>query len=136
MALKEESQELNEMKEKDQNEKHHDFKTEEELISCSQTEKTSSPKKAQKIQNLNSQMRIHTGESSFTCQLCGQVFNQQRRLKVHMKIHIEKNPLICPQCGKCFTRKKNLKSPHENSHWSETLHLLSVWKEFYTEKSP
>ncbi len=54
MAMKEESEELDEKQEKD----HHDFTTGEKLFSCSQTVKTSSAKKNKTI-------------CDFSCQQCG-----------------------------------------------------------------
>ncbi len=70
MTLKVESQELNEMEEKDQCGKH-DFTDGEKLFSCSQTEKTSSQNIAQK-----------TGTRSyFTCQQRGKGFNRKQNLQ-------------------------------------------------------
>ncbi|KAI2665911.1 hypothetical protein H4Q32_023026 [Labeo rohita] len=110
MALKDESQELNETEEKDQDEKYHDFKIEEKTISRLQTEESSSPKNPQKTQNtnLNPHLVIHNGESSFTCQVCGDIFDRKESLRNHMKIHFEKKPFICTQCGKSLTHKKTL----------------------------
>ncbi len=65
MALKEESQELVEMKEK--NEKDHDLMAGDKSFSYSQSYETENT-------NLKVQMSVHTGESPFTCQHCGEEF--------------------------------------------------------------
>ncbi len=100
MALKEESQELDEMKEKNQDEKDHDLMAGEKSFSYSQSYKTENT-------NLKVQMSVHTGESPFTCQHCGKSFIRKESLNVHLKIHTGENLFMCPQCGKSFTQKKN-----------------------------
>ncbi|KAG1960382.1 gastrula zinc finger protein XlCGF7.1-like [Pimephales promelas] len=70
MPLKEESEALNQMKEKDQFEKH-DFMA---AGNSKQTENTSTQKRVQKTDP----------NSCFTCFRCDESFNQQKALRVHM----------------------------------------------------
>ncbi len=100
MALKEESEVLNEMEKKD-----HDFINGEKYFSCSQTENTSSRKKAQK-----------TGRRHyFTCQQCGKSFNQTESFKRHMIIHYGEQPYTCSRCRKSFDQHENLED-HMRTH--------------------
>ncbi len=122
MPLKEESEVLDEMKEKDQCKKHHDIVTEEisEKTSsqksnfiCQQCEKCFATKA-----NLKRHMDIHTGKKPYTCQQCGKCFNKKGTLKDHMSIHTGEKPYTCPQCGNCFTQQGNF-NRHMRVHTGE-----------------
>ncbi|XP_067284047.1 gastrula zinc finger protein XlCGF57.1-like [Pseudorasbora parva] len=125
MPLKEESQDLNEMEEKDQYKTQYDSITGEKSFNCSQTEKTSSQKKAQKtLSNFTCQlcrlqfkkfghlevhMRVHSRRKLYPCQHCGVIFNQHAHLKVHVRIHTGEKPFPCQQCGMNFRQKEHLR---------------------------
>ncbi|XP_056588134.1 gastrula zinc finger protein XlCGF8.2DB-like [Triplophysa dalaica] len=128
MEVKEEKSEPNVM------EKTH-FKTEEESLSCLNSDDFS-PQKSQSATvkysctwpqcgkiftyyyNLEKHLTIHSRERSCICYQCGKTFRREYHLKRHMRIHTGEKPYKCEQCGKNFIRKEDLNS-HMKVHTGE-----------------
>ncbi len=82
MAIKEESQELKEIEEKEQYERHDFFDVKKSISTeTNSVQKTKPP-------------------SYLTCHECGKCFTLKVNLNEHMKIHTTEKLFICDQCGK------------------------------------
>jgi len=149
VPLKEECQDLNEMK--DHCYTRHNLITEEKSFSTSQTEKSFSEKRAQingtmgnfichlcelrfnKPGQLEAHMKVHTERKFYPCQECGFIFNQQGNLKSHMRVHTGETPYTCHWCRKTFNRKGNLKV-HMRIHTGETPYTCQQCGKSYVQK--
>ncbi|XP_052279742.1 zinc finger protein 16-like isoform X2 [Dreissena polymorpha] len=60
--------------------------------------------------NLKTHMVIHTGEKLFKCEVCGHSFTQSSSLKTHMQIHTGEKLYKCEDCGFACNQRGNLKT--------------------------
>ena len=54
-------------------------------------------------------------EDSFSFEICGQGFKQEKSLNVHLKNHTGAKPFACEICSKAFKQKKTFNS-HVMNH--------------------
>ncbi|PIO26566.1 hypothetical protein AB205_0117970, partial [Aquarana catesbeiana] len=54
----------------------------------------------------------HTGESLFSCTVCGNSFAELGELLLHQKTHIDKRSFSCSECGKIFSQERSLLRHH------------------------
>ncbi|XP_030256948.1 zinc finger protein 135-like isoform X5 [Sparus aurata] len=59
----------------------------------------------------DSELRVHTGERRFACDICSNSSKQQGHLRTHMQLHGgREKPFRCAQCGRRFLEQENCKA--------------------------
>uniref|UniRef100_A0A9J7ZTM9 C2H2-type domain-containing protein n=2 Tax=Cyprinus carpio carpio TaxID=630221 RepID=A0A9J7ZTM9_CYPCA len=141
MALKVENEELKEIEEESQYERHifmaveKSIPTETNLFqdsesnSCHQCGKSFSLKG-----NHKEHMKIHTGEKLFTCQQCGKSFVKKGNLKDHMYIHTVVKPFTCDKCGMGFKYAESLSNHMRRIHSRDNCFICNQCGENFGSK--
>ncbi|XP_051939240.1 zinc finger protein 43 [Hippocampus zosterae] len=82
--------------------------------------------------DVETHIRIHTGEKPFHCHLCEKKFVRRVELNVHLRWHNGEKRHWCPYCGKGFLDYNNLKR-HKYIHTGEKPHSCPHCPKHFTQ---
>lgn len=82
---------------------------------CSPFQCTVCNREFNRMENLKTHLRIHTGERPYKCSVCSTCFRHSGALTRHFRIHTGEKPYVCGLCGKSFRNCGGLKF-HQRSH--------------------
>nr|XP_020451773.1 mucin-5AC-like isoform X2 [Monopterus albus] len=82
--------------------------------------------------DVETHIRIHTGEKPFHCNLCEKKFTRRVELNVHLRWHNGEKRHWCPYCGKGFLDYNNLKR-HKYIHTGEKPHSCPHCSKHFTQ---
>ncbi|XP_041640329.1 zinc finger and SCAN domain-containing protein 21-like [Cheilinus undulatus] len=82
---------------------------------CSPFRCTECNREFNRMENLKTHLRIHTGERPYICSVCSKCFRHSGALTRHFRIHTGEKPYVCGHCGKSFRNPGGLKF-HQRTH--------------------
>ncbi|SPP76478.1 blast:Zinc finger protein 84 [Drosophila guanche] len=84
--------------------------------------------------NLDSHMRLHTGERPFRCPQCSKAYTQKGNLDAHMRLHTGERPYRCSQCTSAYVQMSSLNLHLMHHHPEKLPYQCSLCSNSYAEK--